>query len=115
MLNVVLVAQGNRSAAIRIPFSTGSSGKRLEFRCPDPSACPYLAFSAVVMAAADGIKRQLEPPEPMEGDAALLAGSSDSVVKFTPPSLRAALDALETDQQFLLEGGVFTKVRRRIF
>lgn len=106
------LSQGNRSAAIRIPVSArdANKSKRLEFRCPDPSSCAYLAFSAVAMAAADGIKRQLRPPEPLDCDLYSLPEEARGKLQLTPRSLSAALDALEKDHQFLLEGGVFSEV-----
>lgn len=104
-------SQGNRSAAIRIPVSArnANKSKRIEFRCPDPSSCAYLAFSAVAMAAADGIRRQLTPPEPLDCDLYSLPEAARGKLQLTPGSLSAALDALEKDHQFLLDGGVFSE------
>lgn len=104
-------SQGNRSAAIRIPVSASNPNlsKRIEFRCPDASSCAYLAFSAVAMAAVDGIKRQLTPPEPLDCDLYSLSEETRGKLQMTPGSLSAALDALEKDNQFLLQGGVFSE------
>ncbi|MBB6172583.1 glutamine synthetase [Nocardiopsis mwathae] len=105
----LVYSQRNRSACIRIPL-TGSNpkAKRLEFRVPDPSANPYLAFSAMLMAGIDGIKNKIEPPEPVDKDLYELPPAEADAISKVPGSLEAALDALETDHEFLLEGGVFT-------
>ncbi|GAB3492103.1 type I glutamate--ammonia ligase [Nocardiopsis coralliicola] len=105
----LVYSQRNRSACIRIPL-TGPSpkAKRLEFRVPDPSANPYLAFSAMLMAGLDGIKNKIEPPEPLDKDLYELPPAEAAEVKTVPATLDAALDALEADHEFLLEGGVFT-------
>ncbi|KAL8425989.1 hypothetical protein Efla_000127 [Eimeria flavescens] len=107
----VAFSQGNRSAAIRIPVSARNANrsKRLEFRCPDPSCCSYLAFAAITMAAVDGIKRQIAPPEPLECDLYSLSEAARAKLQVTPASLSAALDALEKDHQFLLQGDVFSE------
>ena len=99
----------NRSACCRIPmyFSTPAS-KRIEYRCPDPSANPYLAFSAMLMAGLDGINRKLDPGDPLDVDLYDLDPEQAAQVKQVPGSLDAVLDALEADHAFLLEGGVFT-------
>src|SRR5215208_4508575 len=99
----------NRSAAIRIPmYSENAKTKRLEFRCPDPSCNPYLAFSAMTMAAIDGIQNRIEPPTPVDKDLYDLPPEELALVPQVPGSLDEALDALEADQAFLLKGGVFT-------
>ncbi|MCW2672296.1 MAG: glutamine synthetase, type, partial [Frankiales bacterium] len=97
-------------ACIRIPI-TGSNpkAKRLEFRCPDPSSNPYLAFSAMLMAGLDGIKNKIEPPTPVDKDLYELPPDELANVPQVPGSLGEVLDALEADHEFLLEGGVFTK------
>src|SRR5207245_4699667 len=65
----LMYSQRNRSAAVRIPvYSTNPKSKRIEFRCPDPAANPYLAFAAMVMAGLDGIERKIEPPQPIDKD-----------------------------------------------
>ncbi len=105
----LVYSQRNRSACIRIPI-TGSNpkAKRLEFRCPDPSSNPYLAFSAMLMAGLDGIKNKIEPPVPVDKDLYELPPEEAADVAQVPASLDAVLDALEADHDFLLEGGVFT-------
>ena len=106
-VNMVYSAR-NRSAAIRIP-GTGSSpkAKRVEFRAPDPSANPYLAFAAQLMAGIDGIRNRIEPPEPIDKDLYELPPEEHAQIQQLPESLGAALDALEADHDYLTEGGVF--------
>lgn len=102
-VNVAYSAR-NRSAACRIPvYSQSPKAKRVEFRCPDPAANPYLAFTAIMMAGIDGIKSQIDPGEPAETD--LFEHSTRPTVK---GSLTEVLDALVADHAYLLEGGVFT-------
>ncbi len=99
----------NRSAAIRIPmFSTNPKLKRLEFRPPDPSCNPYLAFSAMLLAGLDGIQNRIDPGEPLDKDIYDLAPEQLAEVPSLPGSLDEALSALETDHDFLLKGDVFT-------
>jgi glutamine synthetase len=106
----LMYSQRNRSAAVRIPmYSTSPKAKRIEFRCPDPSANPYLAFSAMVMAGLDGIARKLEPPTPIDQDLYELEPEQAAKIKSTPGSLGEVLEALEADHEFLLKGDVFTK------
>jgi glutamine synthetase len=96
----------NRSAAIRIPVYLNSpKAKRIETRFPDPSANPYYAFPALMMAGLDGIKNKIEPGDPVDVD--LYEGNVETAT--VPGSLSAVLDALEADHDFLLEGGVFTQ------
>jgi glutamine synthetase len=99
----------NRSASIRIPI-TGSNpkAKRLEFRCPDPSANPYLAFPAMLLAGLDGIQNKIEPPAPVDKDLYELPPEEHAAVSTVPGSLDAVLLALEADHDFLLAGDVFT-------
>lgn len=101
---------GNRSAAVRIPL-TGSNpkAKRIEFRAPDASGNPYLAFAAQLMAGLDGIRNRIEPGEPIDRDLYELPPEQAANVPQVPGSLEEALIALENDHQFLLEGGVFTE------
>lgn len=100
----------NRSACIRIPLTgTSAAAKRIEFRCPDPSSNPYLAFSAQLMAGLDGIRNRIEPPEPIDKDLYELAPEDLVGVAQTPASLDQVIDALEVDHEYLLEGGVFTE------
>jgi glutamine synthetase len=105
----LVYSQRNRSACIRIPI-TGSNpkAKRIEFRCPDPSSNPYLAFSAMLMAGLDGIKNKIEPPTPVDKDLYELPPDEANSIPQVPSSLPAVLDSLEADHDFLLEGGVFT-------
>jgi glutamine synthetase len=99
----------NRSAAIRIPmYSENPKTKRIEFRCPDSSCNPYLAFSAITMAAIDGIRNKIHPGEPLDKNLYELSIDEFEKITATPGSLEEALDALEQDHEFLLEGGVFT-------
>ena len=81
----------------------------MEFRCPDPSCNPYLAFTAILMAGLDGIKNKIDPGKPIEGDLFSMPPKQLSRIKTVPGSLEDALDALEKDHKFLLEGGVFTQ------
>jgi glutamine synthetase len=99
----------NRSAICRIPcYSSSPKARRIEFRAPDPTANPYLAFSALLMAGLDGIKRKLEPPAPIDEDLYELHDERKRTIKTVPGSLDEAVTALERDHQFLLEGDVFT-------
>ncbi len=99
----------NRSAAVRIPmYSKSAKAKRMEFRCPDPSCNPYLAFSAMLMAALDGIQNKIDPGEPLDRDIYDLPPEELAKVPTTPGSLREALEALQADHDFLLRGEVFT-------
>src|SRR5262245_48667745 len=103
----LVYSKRNRSAAIRIPmYSDSAAAKRIEFRCPDATANPYLAFAAMLMAGIDGVQKDLDPGEPADFDLfeAHRAGSAQ-----VPGSLAEALDALERDHEFLLVGGVFTE------
>ena len=103
-------SQGNRSASVRIPLSGDSpKAKRLEFRCPDASSNPYLAFAAMTMAGMDGIKNQIDPGEPLDVDIYELSPEELEKVPSTPGSLAEALEALKADHDFLTAGGVFTE------
>ncbi|MEC7000258.1 MAG: type I glutamate--ammonia ligase, partial [Actinomycetota bacterium] len=106
-VNLVYSAR-NRSAAVRIPV-TGNSpkAKRVEFRVPDPSSNPYLAFSALVMAGLDGIKNKIEPIAPVDKDLYELPPDELANIPTVPDSLTGSLDALEEDNEFLQAGGVF--------
>lgn len=103
-------SQGNRSACVRIPL-TGNNpkAKRIEFRCPDPSSNPYLAFSAMLMAGLDGIKNRIEPMAPIDKDLYELPPEEAKNIPQTPATLDEALDALEKDHDFLTEGDIFTE------
>ncbi len=100
----------NRSAACRIPmYSTSPKAKRVEFRCPDPSCNGYLAFSAMLMAALDGIQNKIHPGEPLDKDIYDLPPEELAKVPKAPGSLREALNNLEKDHAWLLKGDVFTE------
>jgi len=102
-------SQRNRSAAVRIPmYSPSPKTKRLEFRCPDPACNPYLAFSAMLMAAIDGIQNKIDPGEPLDKDIYDLTPEELQDVPTTPGTLEEALAALRADHEFLLRGDVFT-------
>ncbi len=100
----------NRSAAIRIPVhSPNPASKRFEFRCPDSSSNPYLAMSAVLMAALDGIQSKITPGQPLDKDIYDLKPEELETVAKTPISLEESLAALRDDHEFLLRGDVFTE------
>jgi glutamine synthetase len=105
----LVYSQRNRSACCRIPI-TGANpkAKRVEFRVPDPSCNPYLAFSAMLMAGLDGIKNKIEPATPIDKDLYELPPDEAKAVPQVPGSLDVVLDTLESDHDYLLEGGVFT-------
>jgi len=103
-------SQGNRSASIRIPLSgTNPKAKRLEFRCPDATSNPYLAFAAMLCAGLDGIKNKIDPGQPLDKNIYELSPEELAKVPSTPGSLELALEALENDHAFLTETGVFTE------
>jgi glutamine synthetase len=105
----LVYSQRNRSASVRIPlYSKSPKAKRLEFRCPDPSCNPYLAFSAMLMAGLDGIQNRVEPPTPVDRDLYDLPPEELAKVPQVPGSLNESLAALEADHDFLLKGDVFT-------
>src|ERR1700761_8933957 len=106
----LVYASRNRSACIRIPI-TGSNpkAKRIEFRCPDPSANPYLAFAAQLLAGLDGIRNKIEPADPIDKDLYELPPEEHASVAQVPTSLPAVLNNLEDSHAFLTEGGVFTE------
>ena len=107
-VNLVYSAR-NRSACVRIPI-TGSNpkAKRIEFRVPDPSSNPYLAFSAMLMAGIDGIRNRIEPPDPIDKDLYELPPEEHASIQQVPGTLAEVLDALEADHDYLTAGGVFT-------
>ena len=105
----LVYSQRNRSAACRIPmYSQSPQTKRVEFRCPDPTANPYLAFAAIVMAAIDGIQLKTNPGQPIDHDIYHLSAEASAELPQAPGSLDEALTALERDHEFLLKGDVFT-------
>jgi len=98
----------NRSASIRIPFVSNPKGRRIEVRFPDPSANPYLAFSAMMMAGLDGIKNKIHPGDAMDKDLYDLPPEEDAAIPKVCHALDQALAELDMDRAFLTEGGVFT-------
>lgn len=112
-INLVF-SRANRSAAIRIPSNFASARTtRIEFRTPDPTANPYIAFAAQLLAGLDGIRRRIDPSEagfgPIDTDIHHLSPAELAKMKTAPTSLRTAIESLRGDYEFLLEGGVFTK------
>lgn len=106
----LVYSQRNRSACCRIPmYSPSPKAKRVEFRTPDPSCNGYLAFAAMLMAGLDGIEGRIDPGEPIDKNLYDLPPAEAKAVKSTPGSLQQALDALESDHDFLLRGDVFTR------
>jgi len=100
----------NRSAAVRIPmYSQNPKAKRIEIRFPDATSNPYLAFSAILMAALDGIENKIEPGEPFDKDIYSLPPEELEGIPQLPGSLEESIKALENDYEFLLKGGVFTE------
>ena len=99
----------NRSASCRIPFSNSPKGKRVEVRFPDPTANPYLAFAAMMMAGLDGIQNKIHPGDPMDKDLYDLPPEELAGVPTVCGSLREAIGALEADNAFLKKGDVFTQ------
>ena len=105
----LVYSQRNRSASCRIPLASKSpKAKRIEFRCPDSTSNPYLAFSAMMMAGLDGIANRIEPPAPVDKDLYDLPPEELALVPQVPSSLDEALLALEADNDYLRAGGVFT-------
>ena len=103
-------SQRNRSAACRIPmYTTDPKAKRVEFRCPDPAANPYLCFAAMLMAGLDGIQHRINPGDPIDKNLYDLPPEEMARVPKAPGTLDEALDALEKDHKFLVEGNVFTQ------
>ena len=100
----------NRSAAVRIPmYSSAAAATRIEFRPPDGTSNPYLAFAAMLMAGIDGIRKQIDPGDPLDRNIYELKAEEAARVPRVPGSLEAALDALAQDQAFLFQGAVFTE------
>jgi glutamine synthetase len=103
------MSQRNRSAAARIPmYSDSPSAKRVEFRCPDPSANAYLAFAAMLMAGLDGIANKIDPGAPLDKNIYDLPPEEARNIEKVPGSLDESLRALERDRAFLIRGDVFT-------
>lgn len=107
-VNLVYSAR-NRSAAARIPmYFDKPAARRVEFRPPDPTCNPYLAFPAMLMAGIDGIVNKIEPGDPIETDLYHMAPEETAKIRHVPTSLEESLDALENDHEFLTKGDVFT-------
>ena len=106
----LVYSQRNRSACVRIPI-TGNNpkAKRMEFRCPDSSGNPYLAFAAMMMAGIDGIKNKIEPLAPVDKDLYELPPDEAADIPQAPSQLSTVVDRLESDHEYLTEGGVFTE------
>jgi glutamine synthetase len=103
----LVYSQSNRSASIRIPITaTSSKAKRIEFRTPDPSCNPYLAFAAILLAGIDGIQQKIVPPPPVDED---IYKKTDFKFESTPASLDEAIRALEKDHEFLVKDNVFSE------
>lgn len=110
----LVFSKGNRSAAVRIPIAAVTpKGCRIEFRTPDSTANPYLAFAAMLMAGLDGIKNKIDPRKlgygPFDTNIYELSDAEKNEIRSVPGSLDEALDALEADNEFLTQGDVFTK------
>ena len=99
----------NRSASIRIPFVHSDKARRVEARFPDPTANPYLAFSAMLMAGLDGVQNKIHPGEPATKDLYHLPPEEDAAIPTVAHSLELALEALQNDHEFLTRGGVFSE------
>lgn len=113
----VAFSKRNRSAIVRIPMyfkgEKYSKSKRIEFRAPDPTANPYLAFSAILLAGLDGIKRKIDPVKagfgPLDKNIWELSGAEKEKIRSVPGSLNESVAALEKDHDYLISGGVFTE------
>lgn len=104
------MSRRNRSASCRIPmYSPNPKAKRVEFRCPDPSACGYLSFTALMMAMIDGVQNKIDPGEPLDRDIYDMTEEELSKTNVAPKSLAEALESLERDCEFLMRGDVFTE------
>jgi glutamine synthetase len=99
----------NRSASLRIPYTTSPKGRRVEARFPDPAANPYLCFAGLLMAALDGIQNKVHPGDPADKDLYDLPPEEAKEIPTVVASLTEALDALEADHEFLTRGGVFSE------
>lgn len=105
----LVYSKGNRSAAIRIPmYSDSPKSKRIEFRCPDGTANPYLAFSAMLLAGLDGIINKIHPGDPVDKNIYDLSQEEQGKINQAPHLFEAALKALDSDRDFLRAGDVFT-------
>ena len=107
---ILALSARNRSAICRIPtYSASPKAKRVEFRCPDPAANPYLCMTAIMMAGLDGIQNKIDPGEGMDKNLYDLPPEEAKLLKTVPDSLKGAVEALQADHEFLLKGGVFSK------
>jgi glutamine synthetase len=98
----------NRSASIRIPYVSNPKGRRIEVRFPDPTANPYLAFSALMMAGLDGVMNKIHPGEAADKNLYDLPPEEDKKIPTVCSSLDQALECLDKDREFLTRGGVFS-------
>lgn len=98
----------NRSASIRIPYVSSPKGRRIEARFPDPTANPYLAFTAMLMAGLDGVQNKIHPGDPSDKNLYDLPPEEDAKIPTVCSSLDQALEALDKDREFLTRGGVFS-------
>ena len=98
----------NRSASIRIPYEPSPKGKRIEVRFGDATANPYLCFAAMLMAGIDGIQNKIHPGKAADKDLYDLPGEEAAAIPTVASTFEMALDALDTDRDFLTAGGVFT-------
>lgn len=105
---IVTYSSRNRSASIRIPFTSSEKARRIEVRFPDPMANPYLAFSAMLMAGIDGIINKIDPGQAMDVNLYELPEDELSQITQVASSLESALEHLSADREFLTRGGVFT-------
>ncbi|MBX5466419.1 MAG: type I glutamate--ammonia ligase [Firmicutes bacterium] len=109
----LVFSRGNRSAAVRIPVTDRPQASRIEFRTPDSTSNPYLAFAAILLAGLDGIRRRLDPRQlgfgPIDKNLYTLSAEEKASIQSVPGSLEEALRALEQDHEFLLAGGVFSE------
>jgi len=99
----------NRSAAIRIPHVNNPKARRIEVRFPDPTANPYLAFSAMMMAGLDGIQKKIHPGQAMDKDLYDLPPEELVDVPTVCSSLEQAMEHLQADHEFLIQGDVFSR------
>jgi len=90
-------------------YSQSPKAKRVEFRCPDPTANGYLSFTALMMAMIDGIQNKIDPGDPMDRDIYDMTPEELAATNVAPRSLDEALDALREDSEFLTKGDVFTE------
>jgi glutamine synthetase len=98
----------NRSASCRIPFVSSPKGRRVEVRFPDPTANPYLAFAALLMAGLDGVQNKIHPGGPLDKNLYDLEPEEAAKVPHPCASLDEALENLDKDREFLTRGGVFS-------